>query len=373
MTNRGSLALLPEQALIAIVGGGLMGRLLALELSRAGHAVALYDRGGPQAEHAAARVAAAMLAPLAESAVTEPCVVRMGHYALTRWPELLAQLSQPVYLQREGTMVVWHRQDAAEAQRFRGMLERTQAAIPELPPLQALDRSGLAQTEPALAERFFQGYYLPGEGQLDNRQLLQALADTLAARGVQLHWNTEREIADFRPGTPGQPDWVIDCRGLGARPQWPGLRGVRGEVLRVHAPEVPLSRPTRLMHPRYPIYIAPKENHYFVIGATEIESDDMSPASVRSAMELMSAAYTVHSGFAEARILEINVQCRPALPDNLPAVRQVQPRVLEVNGLYRHGFMIAPAMLDATLELLTQGHSPLAARLGLSAPEQIPH
>ena len=368
MTNMGSLALLPEHASLAIIGGGLMGRLLALELSHAGHAVALYDRGGPNAEHAAAHVAAAMLAPLAESAVTEPSVVRMGHYALTRWPQLLAQLDQPVFLQSKGTMVVWHRQDAAEAQRFRGMLERTQTAIPELPPLQALDRSGLAQLEPTLAERFFQGYYLPGEGQLDNRQLLRALATTLAARGVQLHWYTEQDVAKLLPGNAGQPDWVIDCRGLGARTQWRELRGVRGEVLRVHAPEVPLTRPTRLMHPRYPIYIAPKEDNHFVIGATEIESDDMSPASLRSAMELMSASYTVHSGFAEARILEINVQCRPALPDNLPAVRQVQPRVLEVNGLYRHGFMIAPAVLDATLELLTQGASPLAARLGLGVP-----
>jgi hypothetical protein len=57
------------------------------------------------------------------------------------------------------------------------------------------------------------------------------------------------------------------------------------------------------VHPRYPLYIAPKPGHgVFVIGATEIESEDMSPASVRSTLELLSAAYAVHSGFAEARI-----------------------------------------------------------------------
>ena len=56
-----------------------------------------------------------------------------------------------------------------------------------------------------------------------------------------------------------------------------------------------------------------------MIGATEIESEDLSPASVRSTLELLSAAYAVHPGFAEARILELSVQCRPALPDNLPA------------------------------------------------------
>ena len=155
---------------------------------------------------------------------------------------------------------------------------------------------------------------------------------------------------------------VIDCRGLGARAQWPALRGVRGEVIRVHAPDVSLQRPTRLVHPRYPLYIAPKPGNVFVIGATEIESDDMSPASVRSTLELLSAAYAVHPGFAEARILEIATQCRPTLPDNRPALRQLAPRVLQINGLYRHGFMIAPAMLDAALQWLATGGSALAQR-----------
>lgn len=352
-------------ARIAILGGGLLGRLMALELSERGYAIDLYDRGGPEAEHAAARVAAAMLAPLAESAVTEHGVVRMGQYGLQRWPQLIAKLGAPVFLQQAGTMVVWHRQDAPEAQRFHGILHRTQAAIPELPPLQTLGGAQIAEMEPALAGHFQTAYYLPGEGQLDNRQLLAALVPALQARGVRLHWQQPRELDDFAPGQGDQPDLLIDTRGLGAKPQWSQLRGVRGEVLRVHAPEVQLRRPTRLMHPRYPIYIAPKQDNHFVIGATEIESDDMSPASVRSAMELLSAAYTVHSGFAEARILEINTQCRPTLPDNLPAIRQLRPRVLEINGLYRHGFMISPAVVDCALELLQTGESPLAARFAM--------
>jgi len=164
---------------------------------------------------------------------------------------------------------------------------------------------------------------------------------------------------------------VIDCRGLGARPQWDALRGVRGEVIRVHAPDVALSRPTRLLHPRYPLYIAPKPGGVFVVGATEIESADMSPASVRSTLELLSAAYAVHSGFGEARILEIATHCRPTLPDHLPALRWSAPRVLQVNGLYRHGFLIAPALLDMALELLATGESPLAARCGLDAPRAL--
>jgi len=351
---------------VAILGAGLMGRLMAVTLAQAGCKVDVFEAGSAEAEGAAARVAAAMLAPLAESAVAPVSVVRMGQHALSRWPELLAPLAQPVFFQREGTLVLWHRQDAAEATRLARVLANTGAQVPELAPMQSVDARAIATLELSLGQRFAHGLFLPGEGQLDNRALLASLLATLESSSrVTLHWQSPHAPSDFSPGTAGQPDWVIDCRGLGARPQWTALRGVRGEVIRVHAPEVRLQRPTRLVHPRYPLYIAPKPGNLFVIGATEIESDDMSPASVRSTLELLSAAYAVHSGFAEARIVEIATQCRPTLPDNLPALRLPQPRVLQINGLYRHGFMIAPAMLDAAMEMLTQGRSPLAESFGM--------
>jgi glycine oxidase len=371
--NEQHMSLLEASSRVAILGGGLMGRLLALALARRGHAIDLYDTQGPAGEGAAARVAAAMLAPLAESAITEPGVVRMGQHGLKRWPELLAQLDAPVFYQQNGTLILWHRQDQGDAQRFFGVLEKNRRINPSLPAMQPLAGAELQACEPALQNRFTQGVYLPGEGQLDNRQLLAALAGTLGQMGVKLRWNSPRELCDFAPGTAGQPDFVFDCRGLGARSYWKQLRGIRGEVVRVHAPEVTLQRPTRLIHPRYPIYIAPKQDHLFVIGATEIESDDMSPASVRSTLELLSAAYTVHPGFAEARIVEIATQCRPTLPDNLPAVRLLAPRVMEVNGLYRHGFMISPAMLDVVLELIDNGDSALAREFDVAVHREPEH
>ena len=92
----------------------------------------------------------------------------------------------------------------------------------------------------------------------------------------------------------------------------------------------------------------------------------MSPASVRSTLELLSAAYAVHSGFAEARIIEIATQCRPALPDNLPSIRLLGERTIQINGLYRHGFLVAPALLDVVMELVQSGQSALAGRFSLS-------
>lgn len=352
---------------MVILGAGLMGRLLALTLARQGARVQLFDAHGPEATHSAARAAAAMLAPLAESAITELPVVRMGLHALSRWPELLAPLPAPVYFQQAGTLILWHRQDQAEARRFESLIRRNHAQLPELPAPQALHSEGLAELEPAVAARFAQGLYLPGEGQLDNRQLLEALHMGLQQAGVDLHWHhpvVGHDAASLRAAFAGAGQ-IIDCRGLGARVAWRELRGVRGEVVRLHAPEVKLQLPTRLIHPRYPIYIAPKPNGLFVIGATEIESEDLSPASVRSTLELLSAAYSVDSGFAEARIVEIATQARPTLPDNLPALRPLGRGVLQINGLYRHGYLIAPAVHDAALQWLRDGDSPLAREWGL--------
>lgn len=330
----------------AVLGAGLMGRLTAVELARAGHRVHVYERGGPDGSSAAAHIAAAMLAPLAESVVSEPLVVRLGLASLRRWPELLGALSEPVFFQQDGTLILWHPQDRDQATLFASRLRTLDSDLTGKDQVRELAGPDIAALEPALGQRFSRGLYLAGEGQLDNRALMAALLRQLEASGVQLHWHTE--VSPDRV----EADWIVDCRGLGAKPEWRALRGVRGEVIRVHSPEVGLTRPIRLLHPRYPIYIAPKPGGVYVIGATQIETEDMSPTSVRSALELLSALYSVHPAFGEARILEMSTQCRPALPDNLPEIRWDGRRLIQVNGLYRHGYLIAPALLDATLALL---------------------
>jgi glycine oxidase len=359
----------------AIVGAGLLGRLLAVKLVQAGAKVELFDQGSPAAEHSAARVAASMLAPLAESAITAANVVQMGLYSLARWPSILAKLTEPVFFQQAGTLILWHRQDTAEAKRFAAKLNHNCQVNTALSTPQKLAQDDIHTLEPSLGNRFQHGLFLPNEGQLDNRQLLTALAEELKRLKVICHWHQSIEPHEL---IPNHYAGIIDCRGLGAKAAWASssnennpLRGVRGEVVRLHAPEVKLSRPIRFIHPRYPIYIAPKENDIYVIGATEIESEDLSPASLRSIMELLSAAYTVHSGFAEARILETLTQCRPTLKNNLPAIRMTEKGVMEINGLYRHGFMIAPAIVDCAIELLESMSTASADNASSTLAEQL--
>jgi glycine oxidase len=333
---------------VAIAGAGLAGRLLAWRLARDGVHVTLYERAeAAQANSgAAAWVAASMLAPLTEAAVAEPLLVSLGVASLRRWPEWLAQLPLPVFFQQSGTLVLWHPADRAEASLF-GRRVRSNAPPALLHQgMTAVDGAAIDALEPALRGRFQQGWWMPGEGQLDNRALLRALDQALDDVGVRRVYG-----AAIEDGQWPRAAVCIDCRGLGAKTAWRGLRGVRGEVVRVDTQAIALQRPVRLLHPRYPIYIAPKENGRFVIGATEIESDDASPMSVRSALELLSAAFAVHPAFGEARIAELNVQCRPTLDHHRPAITLTSTRVA-INGLYRHGFMIGPEVVSQAVAVV---------------------
>ena len=159
---------------------------------------------------------------------------------------------------------------------------------------------------------------------------------------------------DAEDAPPG--DVTVDCRGLAARDRVPDLRGVRGEMLVLRCREVALTRTVRLLHPRFPLYVVPRAREtggegIYMVGATSIESASRSPVSARSLMELLGAAYALHPAFGEAEVVEIGVDARPAFPDNLPRAWREGDRVL-VNGLYRHGFLLAPAMARRAADLV---------------------
>ena len=329
---------------VAVVGAGLMGRLSALSLHRKGLKVTLFDKDDKKGELSAARAAGGLLTPLGESLTCDAWIVEMGFASLSMWPEFLQTLDDRVFFEQTGAVVVAHAQDSGDMHRFNRHLTTHWPQYPG----QMLGRQQLQQLEPQLSRSFQQGLYLPQEGQIDNRQLFKALQHQLEKASVE--WHCQHQVDDVHQLSQSF-DLVIDCRGVGASKQIKDLRGVRGELFQLFAPEVKLNRPIRLMHPRYQLYIAPKPNHHYVVGATEIESDDNSPMTVRSALELLSAAYSVHSGFAEATIVEHVSQCRPAYNDNHPQIR-VSDSLIQVNGLYRHGFLLAPMILDHLMQVV---------------------
>ena len=333
---------------IGIAGAGLAGRLLSWRLASAGCAVSLFDARHRDDIASASQTAAAMLSPLAELAVSDDAVFELGQRSLALWPQWLAKIATPVYFRQDGTVVVAHPQDGASLEHFSRLLNHK---LPDAckAQVQMLDAAALAQYEPTLAGRFNGGLFLAGEGQLANDQLMSALAVELDRLSVQWHEGKAVQTVESKAMVCADQlykvDVAVDARGVASKSALPTLRGVRGEVLRVACHGVTLQRPVRLMHPRYQLYVAPRPNGEFVVGATELESEDTGPVTVRSVLELGSALYSLHPAFGEARVLRMSAALRPALDDHRPCVEQ-HDGVWHINGLYRHGYLCAPALVD---------------------------
>jgi glycine oxidase len=214
-----------------------------------------------------------------------------------------------------------------------------------------LDAAGLAEFEPSLEGRFRDALFFPTEGHVEPRRVLPKLHERIRAAGGTIKFESDVAAAELAKLDP--EGIVIDCRGLSARDEQPELRGVKGEMILIETAEVQLARPVRLIHPRWPLYVIPREDNLFMLGATSIEAEDTG-VSVRSALELLGAAYAVHPAFGEARIVEFGSGLRPAFPDNLPRIG-IRDDTISVNGLYRHGFLIAPALAELTLSFVERG------------------
>ena len=315
---------------IAVIGAGIAGAWQALTFAKAGHPVTLHERSGPEMLDATSHWAGGMLAPWCEAEVSEPVVSRLGIRALDLWRQALPDA------QFNGSLVVAHARDRADYDRFAKMTTGHTR----------LDAAALAELEPSLDGRYRDALFYPDEGHVEPRRALPQLHAQIEALGGTIKFNSEQRPEDLSGA-------VIDCRGIFARDKQPALRGVKGEIILIETDEVQLSRPVRLMHPRWPLYVIPRANHCFMLGATSIEAEDKG-VSVRSALELLGAAYAVHPAFAEARILEIGSGLRPAFPDNLPRI-VIEGQRIAVNGLYRHGFLLAPALAELTLAYVERG------------------
>ncbi len=316
---------------ILVKGAGVAGLVAALELHRRGHMVEVVERQG-DIGLGASHWAGGMLAPYCEREAAAESVLTLGLQAADWWDAAL-----PGIVVRNGTLVVAQRRDVPDLQRF---ASRTRGH-------HWLGEDAIGQAEPALAGRFTQALLFADEAHLDPRAALRSLYQALRTGGVTFRFREEA------PPPVGVYEAIIDCSGPAAIEWMPALRGVRGEMLYLETSDVSLSRPVRLLHPRHPIYLVPRGEGLFMLGATMIESADDGPISARSMMELLNAAYAVHPAFGEARIVETGVGLRPAFADNVPRVTESEEG-LAINGMHRHGFLLAPALAKQAAEMIEE-------------------
>ncbi len=318
------------QSPVSVIGAGIAGAWHALLFAQSGRSVTLHERSDAAMTQSTSHWAGGMLAPYCEAESTEPVIVRLGLRSLKLWRDYFPETPF------NGSLVVAHPRDRADFERFARLTSGHQR----------LDAQGLSRIEPSLDGRFREGLFYADEGHVEPRKILPELHARIREAGGTIAFNSEVE-PDELDGT------VIDCRGLAARDKQTDLRGVKGELILIETDEVELSRPVRLIHPRFPLYVIPRGEGRFMLGATSLETES-SGVSVRSALELLGAAYAVHPAFGEARILEFGSGLRPAFPDNLPRIA-IDNDHIAVNGLYRHGFLLAPALAELTLGYVERG------------------
>jgi glycine oxidase len=306
-----------------ILGAGVAGLAVATELVARGARVDIVDPMEMPGKQSCSWWAGGLLAPFCEFENAEDTVLRLGQNAKAWW-------ARHTQVTENGTLVVAPARDVPDLKRF---ARRTHG-------FDWVDGPGIAALEPDVPG-FKTGLYFREEAHLDPRNALHDLFLALKRQGVSISATPAR-------GPVGQ---VIDCRGFAARDVLTDLRGVKGEMLVIRAPDITLTRPVRLLHPRLPLYIVPRGDGVFMLGATMLETSDRKRITARSMLELLTAAYTLNPAFGEAEVLEIGVDVRPAFPDNLPKIRRIGSTIY-ANGLFRHGFLLAPSLAHGVAELV---------------------
>jgi glycine oxidase len=309
-------------ATILIVGAGISGLWQAITLARRGHAVRLIDKSADPFGKSASGMAGAMIAPYCESEGADPLIAELGAQSVELWRAAYPDL------QANGSLVVAAPRDLAELDRFARMTSH----------FERIGADRISALEPAFGGRYGTGLFYPAEAHVEPGRAMPALLKLAEDLGVEV----ELGVAWDR-GLPPEYEHVVDCRGMSASGDLRTLRGVRGEMLVIETDEIGLTRPVRLLHPRFPLYVVPWSQNRFMIGATVIESEDRGPATVRSAFDLLGHAYTLHPAFGEARIVGFEAGLRPSFPDNVPKI-VLRGRHILVNGFYRHGYLLAPVL-----------------------------
>ncbi len=328
----------------AVIGAGILGLSTAYSLAQKGLKVTVFEKQDfPPAN--ASSIAGGMLAPFSEIDTLPMNFVQAGLKGIEFWRNNLGEDFSDC-LQNTGSLFVAHPED-------KHMLERFAQHLPSVSDnWKWVNAKEISELEPCINNDFGRGIYIPQEANIHPLQALEALAHKLKELGGNIikQEASPEELAKSH-------DWVVDCRGY-VEGIDNNLRGIKGEIILLENKEFELKRPVRLMHPRYPLYIIPRPDNVFAVGASVIENSNTDDGLVflRSAMELMSAAYSLHPSFGEAKILDMSSAIRPAYLDNLPRINiNDKDSYIRCNGLFRHGYLLSPVMSNCVAHYIETG------------------
>jgi glycine oxidase len=325
---------------LAVIGGGIIGLAIADRAARAGHSVALFERGrlGEGASH----YAAGMLAPVSEAEVGHAELLESSLEAARAWPEFARELG--IELHTNGTLLVARDGDEAEALE-RELAFRTKHGLA----VERLLPSAARRLEPALAPTVRLALNVPDDHAVDPREVTAALARRVRAVGV-----------DVREGTPVTSLDEVDAQTVVlAAGAWSAelldvpVRPVKGQILRLRDPRMGSHPPLLDRVLRFDGgYLVPRGDGRYVLGATVEEQGFDQTVTAGGVYELLRDATELVPGISELVIEESGAGLRPGTPGQLPIVER-RGRTIVATGHFRNGVLLAPTTAQQVVDMLT--------------------
>jgi glycine oxidase len=359
---------------VAVVGAGVVGLSVALELRSRGADVVVHDRGIELGAGVTLRAAGMLGAAFEWAAEGEQrALAALARHAGMLWPDFAGRLERlgggPVEFSQEGAIVV--ARTPAEMDWLTALTTACQArGMPAL----TLPSRDLAVREPALSGEVLSALLLPDDQQVDPVLVLQRLGAALTRMGVALRFGRQVErIAagqHFLMSDGERFDRIVLANGAQAAPLFAGPRGaplspdlpspvpVKGHMLAL----APLSQgPRHVIHAR-DVYIAPK-SRWILVGATSERGRADTDVDRAAIDQLRARAAALVPALADAPELTAWAGVRPGSPDDQPLIGETAiPGVFAALGHYRNGLLFAPATAEIVADQVIDGKvSPLAA------------
>lgn len=360
---------------ILIVGGGIIGLSIGWRLAKAGREVILFDRG--RAGRAASWVSAGMLTPIAEVRFEEEALLRFGLEGLKLYPDFVDELESdtdcPVNYRPDGVLLVGITRDDVEYLRFRYKYQKDLDL-----PVEWLSSEEAREREPHLSSRISAAVWCPGDHQVDNRLLVEALKQGFQKAGGSLREDAcvekieigggrvkgvrvRGEINEGRTVVLAAGCWSRLIPGIPNKMQ-PPIRPVKGQIFRLNmTDEVTLQ--TIVWYSRIATsvaaYLAPKDSGHLVVGATSEEMGFDTRLTVGGAFELLRAAWEAVPGLYDLPIVESLAGLRPGSRDDAPVLGETEVQgLILATGHYRKGILLAPVTAYNICKLILTGKTP---------------
>ena len=338
---------------ILIIGGGIIGLAIAIELTRQGAKVTVVSKDSTEA---ASHAAAGMLAPLAEK-LTSPMLdlCLRSRWLYPEWTAKLEELtgvetgylpcgiiapaySQPESIPEDNHSAVW------------------------------LDDRAIKMYQPGLSDRLVGGWWYPEDGQVDSRCLMRSLVQAARTLGVEIKEGVSVKAIQQRQGRVngvltdvGQlsaEQYVLAAGSWSSQLMPLPVRPVKGQMLSLKMPQK-LHQPFPLQRVLYGdnIYLVPRQDGRLIVGATveEVWTPFNTPRGIQN---LLNKATELYPAVADWQIEELWWGFRPGTPDELPILgRSACDNLFLATGHYRNGILLAPITASLIADLILEQKS----------------